>query len=333
MTKPPIDREHGLYLLHQMLRIRRFEEKCSELYQKEKIRGFLHLYIGEEAIAAGAMGALEPDDAFFGTYREHAHALMRGVPAGEIMAEMYGKQEGCARGRGGSMHLFDLPRRFFGGSAIVGGHLPMAVGMAFADRQLGRDRVTACFFGEGAMAEGEFHEAMNLAALWSCPVVFCCENNRYAMGTALDRSESQTALTVKAASYDMPTESVDGMDPIACEHAMRAAVGAVREGIGPFFVEFRTYRFRAHSMFDAQRYRSRDEVEGWLEHDPLVVFPERLRGWGLLEDGDVEALEADVQREIDAAVAFAEEGTWEPVSALQRDVYTERPTPTDGGPR
>ena len=322
MTTPPVTRDHGLHLLHQMLRIRRFEEKCAELYQKEKIRGFLHLYIGEEAIAAGALGVLEPHDAFFGTYREHAHALVRGVPATTIMAEMYGKEQGCARGRGGSMHLFDAERRFYGGSAIVGGHLPLAVGMAFADRQLGRDSVTACFFGEGAMAEGEFHEAMNLAALWRCPVVFCCENNLYAMGTALDRSESQTALTTKAASYDVPTVSVDGMDPLATEEAMRVAVDAVRQSSWPFFIEFRTYRFRAHSMFDAQLYRTKDEVEAWRQRDPLRVFPDQLARWGLLEAGDLDALEAKVAEEVDAAVAFAEAGTWEPIETLTHGVYT-----------
>lgn len=322
MTTPPVTRAHGLHLLQQMIRIRRFEEKCAELYQKEKIRGFLHLYIGQEAIAAGALEALRPDDAFFGTYREHAHALVRGVPAGAIMAEMYGKEQGCARGRGGSMHLFDAERSFYGGSAIVGGHLPMAVGMAFADKQMGRDRVTACFFGEGAVAEGEFHEAMNLAALWGCPVLFCCENNRYAMGTALDRSESQIALTVKAASYDMPAERIDGMDPVACEQQMRAAVEQVRSGAGPCFLEFQTYRFRAHSMFDAQLYRSRDEIRAWQTYDPLETFPQRLRGWGLLSDDDLARLEAEVADEVDASVAFAEAGTFEPEATLTEDVYT-----------
>ncbi|HET8952128.1 MAG TPA: thiamine pyrophosphate-dependent enzyme, partial [Solirubrobacteraceae bacterium] len=200
----PLDRDHGLHLLHEMLRIRRFEERCVELYSASLIRGFLHLYIGEEAVAVGVMQSLRPEDAVVATYREHGHALVRGVPAGAIMAEMFGRLEGCSRGRGGSMHLFDASRRFYGGNAIVGGGLPLAVGLALADKLTGRCRVTACFFGEGAVAEGEFHECMNLAALWKLPVLFCCENNRYAMGTALERSESETDLALKAAGYEMP---------------------------------------------------------------------------------------------------------------------------------
>ena len=203
MTDTP-DADHGRHLLRQMLRIRRFEEKCAELYSAGKIRGFLHLYIGEEAVAVGVMEALTPDDAIVATYREHGHALARGIGATALMAEMYGKQEGCSRGRGGSMHLFDAATRFYGGNAIVGGGLPLAVGLALADRMQGRRRVTACFFGEGAVAEGEFHESLNLASLWELPVVFCCENNLYAMGTALGISESETDLCLKAAAFRMP---------------------------------------------------------------------------------------------------------------------------------
>jgi len=198
--RPAPDRDRGLALLRAMLRVRRFEERCAELYQQEKIRGFLHLYIGEEAVAAGVLQALAPDDAVVATYREHGHALLKGVTARSIMAEMYGKQEGCSRGRGGSMHLFNVARRFYGGNAIVGGGLPIAVGLALADALQHRPRVTACFFGEGAVAEGEFHEALNLAALWRLPVLFCCENNLYAMGTALARSEAETNLAIKAAA-------------------------------------------------------------------------------------------------------------------------------------
>ena len=195
---PPLEREHGLHLLKQMLRVRRFEEKCVELYSATHIRGFMHLYIGEEAVAAGVMEAIEPEDAVVATYREHGHALLRGVAAGAIMAEMYGKVEGCSRGRGGSMHLFDAATRFYGGNAIVGGGLPLALGLALADKRAGRERVTACFFGDGAVAEGEFHESMNLAALWGLPVLFLCENNLYAMGTAIDRYESETDLSLKS---------------------------------------------------------------------------------------------------------------------------------------
>jgi len=306
-----------------MLRIRRFEERCAQLYQAEKIRGFLHLYIGEEAVAVGVMEALRPDDAVVATYREHGHALARGMDPRSIMAEMYGKVEGCSRGRGGSMHLFDAATRFYGGNAIVGGGLPIAVGLALADHLEGRQRVTAVFFGEGAVAEGEFHEAMNLAALWHLPVLFCCENNLYAMGTALARSESQTRVTLKAASYEMPAWEVDGMDVLAVEQAARTAAEAVRSGGGPHFLEFRTYRFRAHSMFDPELYRSKDEVEKWKERDPIALLEERLTADGILTDEKRIAMEAEVAEEVEGAVAFAEAGTWEPVEELTRFVYSE----------
>jgi pyruvate dehydrogenase E1 component alpha subunit len=323
---PAIDHEHAHALLRDMLLVRRFEERCAELYTETKIRGFLHLYVGQEAIAAGAFGALEPYDAVVATYREHGHALLRGVSARAVMAEMYGKAEGCSRGHGGSMHLFDAATRFYGGNAIVGGGLPLAVGLALADKLAARARVTACFFGEGAVAEGEFHESLNLAALWDLPVLFCCENNRYAMGTALQRSESETDLSLKAAAYQMPAWPVDGMDVLAVEDATSNAVRAVRAGGGPIFLELRTYRFRAHSMFDAQRYRSKEEVEFEKQHhDPIAMFDARLRAAGLLDDDELELLEADIAREIDDAVAFAEAGTWEPASELERFVYSEPP--------
>jgi pyruvate dehydrogenase E1 component alpha subunit len=314
---------HQLDLLRGMLRIRRFEERCAQLYQAEKIRGFLHLYIGEEAVAVGVMGALEPGDAVVATYREHGHALARGLDPGAVMAEMYGKQQGCSGGRGGSMHLFDAATRFYGGNAIVGGGLPVAVGLALADRLSERRGVTAVFFGEGAVAEGEFHESMNLAALWDLPVLFCCENNLYAMGTALDRSESQTRLTLKAASYEMPAWDVDGMDVLAVEEAAQKAVESVRAGGGPHFLELRTYRFRAHSMFDPELYRSRDEVEDWRNRDPVESFKERLVADGGLDDDTWTAMEAEVAAEVDEAVAFAEAGTWEPEEELTRFVYSE----------
>ncbi|UCH24991.1 MAG: pyruvate dehydrogenase (acetyl-transferring) E1 component subunit alpha [Trueperaceae bacterium] len=318
-----LDRDHAHYLLHQMLRVRRFEEKCAELYQATKIRGFLHLYIGEEAIAVGAMGVLEPDDAVVATYREHGHALVRGVSGGSIMAEMYGKQEGCSRGRGGSMHLFDSETRFYGGNGIVGGGLPIAVGLALADKLQNRRNVTLCFFGEGAVAEGEFHESLNLASLWDLPVVFCCENNLYAMGTALERSESDTNIAIKAASYEMPAWTVDGMNVLAVEDAVRKAVDATRQGGGPHFLEFRTYRFRAHSMFDPELYRDKAEVAFWRDRDPIKTFTELLKEQELIEDGELVQIEEMVAAEVEAAVAFAEGGTWEPVSELTRFVYSD----------
>jgi pyruvate dehydrogenase E1 component alpha subunit len=309
-----------------MVRIRRFEERCVELYSAGAIRGFLHLCIGEEAIPVGIMQALTPEDAVVGTYREHGHALARGIPAAELLAEMYGKVEGSSRGRGGSMHIFDAGRRFYGGNAIVGGGLPLAAGLALADRMQRRDRVTACFFGEGAMAEGEFHETLNLAALWDLPVLFCCENNLYAMGTALARSESQTDLACKAAAYEVPAWAVDGMDVVAVEDAARRAVTAIRAGGGPVFLELRTYRFRAHSMYDPERYRSADEVEAWRERDPIPAMTAQLVEAGALDGAALDEIEGAVAAELDEAVAFAEAGTLEPLEDLTRYVCSERPS-------
>jgi pyruvate dehydrogenase E1 component alpha subunit len=318
----PCARETALSLLDDMLRIRRMEEKCAELYGAGKIRGFLHLYIGEEAVATGAIHALEAEDNVVATYREHAHALLCGVGMDAIMAEMYGKREGCSRGRGGSMHLFDARARLYGGNAIVGGGLPLATGLALADRMQGIARVNACFFGEGAMAEGAFHEAVNLAALWQLPVLFCCENNLYAMGTALARSEAQTDLCAKAASYRLPTLSVDGMDVVAVHEGTCEAAAHVRAGKGPFFVEFRTYRFRAHSMFDAELYRDKREVEAWKTRGPIHTFSARLKQQGMLTEEQFLALDRGAGEEVARAVAFAEAGTWEPVEDLARDVHT-----------
>jgi len=321
--QPSLDREHALNLLKEMLRIRRLEEKCAELYQATKIRGFLHLYIGEEAVAVGAMQALESQDAIVATYREHGHALARGVSASSIMAEMYGKVEGCSRGRGGSMHLFDAATRFYGGNAIVGGGLPLAVGLALADKIAGRQQVTACFFGEGAVAEGEFHESVNLAALWKLPVLFCCENNLYAMGTALSRSESETDICLKAAAFEVPAWPVDGMDVVAVEDATTRAALAVRAGGGPHFLEFRTYRFRAHSMYDPELYRDKQEVEEWKKRDPITHLVERLKNQNLWREEDWARMEEEVAREIAKSIEFAEAGSWEPVEDLTRFVYSE----------
>ena len=323
-AKIHLDRAHLHHLWRQMLRIRRFEAKCVELYQAQKIRGFLHLYDGEEAVAVGVCSALDPArDAVVATYREHGQALAHGVPMAPLLAEMMGKAEGCCRGRGGSMHLFDASRRFFGGNAIVGGGLPLAAGIAMADQRLGRGAVTACFFGEGAVGEGVFHETMNLAELWKLPVLFVCENNLYAMGVPLEDSEVETEIWRKARAYRMPAERVDGMDPVLMEAAARRAVEHIRSGAGPFFLEARTYRFRAHSMFDTQAYRTRGEVEGWKPLDPI----ERLKAWMVanhqLADTEAVAIEAEVAAEIAGAVAFAEAGTLEPVQDLERFVLMD----------
>ena len=325
--KPRLSREHMLDLLRQMIRIRRFEDKCAELYTQEKIRGFLHLYDGEEAIAVGVIPVLEKRDRIVATYREHGHALVRGVPMTTVMAEMYGKQEGCSHGRGGSMHLFDKTTNFHGGNAIVGGGLPLAVGLALAEKMQGNNVVTACFFGEGAVAEGEFHESLNLAALWGLPVLFVCENNLYAMGTALALSESEMDIQHKAACYRIAAEAVDGMDVVAVEAAARRAVHTVRESGKPYFLECRTYRLRPHSMFDPQLYRDKAEVEKWRPNEPIVRFKEWLQTNHMIHPDEVSRIEAEVDAEIAAAVAFAEAGTWEPVEQLTRFTYAEIGSP------
>jgi pyruvate dehydrogenase E1 component alpha subunit len=314
--------DRSLDMLRMMLLIRRFEERSAEAYAEGKIRGFLHLYIGEEAVAVGAMQALEPEDPVVATYREHGQALARGVSPGGIMAEMYGKVTGVSRGRGGSMHLFDVGRRFYGGHAIVGGGLPFAVGIALAHQMQKQSLVTACFFGEGAVAEGEFHESLNLAMLWKLPVLFLCENNLYAMGTGLERSESEQDIHLKAQSYRMPSESVDGMDVLAVEEAARRGAAHVRRGDGPYFIEFRTYRFRAHSMADPELYRAKEEVVDWKKRDPIALFVERLKRAGVLNDTDLQRMTQDVETEVSWAVEEAESGGWEPLEDLTRDVYT-----------
>jgi pyruvate dehydrogenase E1 component alpha subunit len=317
-----LEREHGLHLLREMLRIRRFEERAAEQYSLTRIRGFLHLYIGEEAVGVGVMQALTPDDAVVATYREHGQALARGLPAVSLMSEMFGKSTGCSRGRGGSMHFFDVSRRFYGGNAIVGGGLPIAVGLALSDKLQSRSRVTACFFGDGAVAEGEFHESLNLAALWQLPVLFLCENNEYAMGTSIRDELAQPDIHLRAESYGIPAESVDGMDVVAVERAARKAAEAVRAGGGPRFLELHTYRFRAHSMADPDLYRVKEEIEHWKERDPIGLFEARLRAQKLLGDDDLEEIEAGIAAELDAAIAAAEAAPVEPLEDLTKDVYT-----------
>ena len=321
--KLKIDKAHGQRLFREMLRIRRFESKCAELYQAQKIRGFLHLYDGEEAIAVGVMQTLDERDAVVATYREHGHALARGIAMGPIMAEMFGKLEGCSRGRGGSMHIFDRGSRFLGGNAIVAGGMPLAVGTALADKNLRAGAVTACFFGEGAAGEGEFHESMNLAALWRLPVLFVCENNLYAMGVPLELAEADTEIFHKAKSYGIPGEQVDGMNPVQVEIAAQRAVESIRSGNGPYFLECRTYRFRAHSMFDSQQYRTKEEIEEWKERDPVAHMQRWLMDARLMSQDELAAIEAEVEAEIEDAVAFAEAGTWESVEDIDRFVLMD----------
>ena len=315
----PVTPERAAELLHGMLRIRRFEEKAAELYSLAKIRGFLHLYIGEEACAVGAMRCLEPDDRIVATYREHGHALARGLPMDCLMAEMFGKQTGCSGGRGGSMHFFDASRRFYGGYAIVAGGLPVALGLALADAMQGNPHATACFFGDGAVVEGEFHETMNLAALWNLPLLFLYENNLYAMGTAIERSQSQLDMELRARGYGVPATAADGMDVLAVEQAVRTAADAVRAGEGPQLVELKTYRFRAHSLADPDLYRTKEEIEHWRStRDPIDLFVAQQG----IDEEMVARLEAEVAAELEEAVAFAEASPFEPAETLEEHVYT-----------
>lgn len=318
-----IDKDQGVKLLYQMMLIRRFEEKSAELYTKEKIRGFLHLYVGEEAVATGVMQALTAEDNVFSTYREHGHALLRGIDAGAIMAEMYGKMEGCSRGRGGSMHLFDATKKFYGGNAIVAGHLSMAVGMALASKKQKKNNITCCFFGEGAAAEGEFHEAMNLAALWNVPVLFVCENNLYAMGTAIRYSHSVVEIEKKGPAYGIETKAVDGMDVLAVEKAAKEAADKIRATGKPFFLVCNTYRFRAHSMFDAELYRDKMEVEEWKKKDPIPRLQQLLLDENIISQNEIDEINKKVEDEVRKAVDFAEAGTWEDVKDLEKFVYSE----------
>ncbi|MFO1376782.1 MAG: pyruvate dehydrogenase (acetyl-transferring) E1 component subunit alpha [Steroidobacteraceae bacterium] len=327
MSDIPVSRDHVLGLLAGMLRIRQFEDRAAELYGAGAIRGFMHLYNGEEAIAVGTMRALGPGDAIVSTYREHGHAIARGVPMNTLMAELFGKVTGCSRGRGGSMHFFDAATRFYGGNAIVGGGLPLAVGLALALRMQERDGIAVCFFGEGAVAEGAFHESLNLAALWHLPVLFVCENNRYAMGTALQISESETDIHAKAASYRIESQAVDGMDVLAIEAAARAAVDRIRRGDGPRFLECRSYRLRAHSMFDTELYRDRAEVEEWRGRGPLITFTNRMKAQGLVTEEDFLRLRDAADAEVEAAVRFATESAWEEVRDLTRFVCAEGAPP------
>jgi len=326
-SKPRVSREHALALLRDMLRVRRFEERCVELYTKEKIRGFLHVCIGQEAVAAGIMFNIADDEAVVAAYREHGHALLKGLSMESVMAEMYGKVSGCAMGRGGSMHLFDRDLRFFGGNAIVGGGIPTAVGLALAEKMQGGNRAVVCFFGDGAASEGVFYESMNLAALWHLPVVFVCENNHYAMGTPLAVEHAQPEIFRKAEAIGVPAGRVDGMSVVQVEAAARKALQAAREGKGPQLIECDTYRFRAHSMFDAQLYREQAEVDEWKKKDPI----DRLSGWmtetGMITTDDRDALETEIAAEVEQAVQFAEAAGWETEETLFDHLALPLPEP------
>jgi pyruvate dehydrogenase E1 component alpha subunit len=322
---PAVEAELARRLLYDMMLIRRFEEKAAENYALGKIGGFLHLSIGEEAVAAGVTSVLRPDDYAISTYREHGHCLARGSDPRRVMAELFGRRDGLSKGKGGSMHLFDKSRNFLGGHAIVGAHLPLAAGVAFAIKYQGSDQVIVCYFGDGAVAEGEFHEAMNLAALWKLPVVYVCENNRYAMGTSVERALAETEIWKFGRVYNIPCEPVDGMDVLAIREVVGRAVERARADKTPSLIEVRTYRFRGHSMRDPAGavYRTKEEVEREKLRDPIGLFRERALRDGLVTEADVRTIEKDVNDLVDEAVAFADASPEPPVEWLLTDIFKE----------
>ncbi len=326
VTEPAerLDRKLLESLLYQMLLIRRFEEKAAEMYAAGTIGGFCHLYIGQEAIAVGSISVLRPDDYVIAAYREHGQALARGLSPESVMAELYGKVGGCSKGKGGSMHLFDRERRFMGGHAIVGGQLPLAVGLALASRYEDKDSVTLCFLGDGAVPQGAFHESLNLAALWKLPVVFLIENNMFAMGTPIEKTSAVTDLYKQAAAYGISGEPVDGMDVLAVRKATERAVASARRG-GPVLLEARTYRYRGHSMSDPTSgiYRTREELEEHKKRDPIVLLRERLMKAGVLDEARLKALDQEARVVVQRAVDFAEASPYPPLESIDEDVYAE----------
>ena len=305
-----------------MLLIRRFEEQCGRLYMEQKIKGFLHLYIGEEAIATGAISGLRDDDYIITHYRDHGHALARGLDVGAVMAELMGKATGCSGGKGGSMHLFDVSKGFMGGHAIVGAHLPIAVGLAFAIKQQKRDSVVLCFFGDGAVNQGEFHEAMNLSSVWNLPVLFVLENNLYGMGSHVSRTHAAGSDMYKIAeSYNMGTLQVDGMDVIEVRHHVDKALEHLRKGEGPLFLEAKTYRFRGHSMADPSAYRESSEVVKWQEKDPIDNLAKLAIQYDIFKESDLEKIDKEIQETVDDAIAFADESDEPDMADLHNNIY------------
>ncbi len=320
---PGLDKKTLLNFLHQMLLIRKFEDKSAELYARGKIAGFLHLYNGEEASAVGAISTLAEHDLLITHYRDHGHAIARGMDVNRCMAELLGKATGIVKGHGGSMHFFDVSLGMLGGWAIVAGHLPLAVGLGLASNYLGKQQVVLCFFGDGATNNGYFHEALNMAKLWKVPVVFLCENNLYGMGTAVDRASAVMEMVRKAAPYGIPAQRVDGMDVLAVREATSKAVDHARRGDGPFFLEVLTYRFRGHSMADPILYRDKAEVEEWKQRDPIVIFRQRLEKEGLLSPQEMEQIERETDELVVEAVRFAEESPDPPLTDLYEDIYAD----------
>ena len=320
-AEPREDRQTLVDLLRQMLLIRRFEEKSAESYSLGKIGGFCHLYIGQEAVGVGAISAVRRDDYVITSYREHGQALAKGIPADAVMAELFGKAGGCSSGKGGSMHLFDKSVGFLGGHAIVGAQIPLATGVAFAAKYKGTDQVTLCFFGEAAVNQGAFHESLNLAQLWKLPCIYICENNKYGMGTSLERAMSSHNVAEKACAYDLASEFVDGMDVMAMRGATQRAVERARNESLPTLIEARTYRYMGHSMSDPGNYRTRAEIEKYQERDPIKLFTAALKENKMITDRDLSDLEAEIKEQIEHALRFAEESPEPDPKELYTNVY------------
>lgn len=319
----PFGKETYLYWYESMLLQRRFEEKAGQLYGMQKIRGFCHLYIGQEAVSSGMMTAINDDDNVITAYRDHGLALVKGISANECMAELYGKATGCTKGKGGSMHFFSREKRFFGGHGIVGGQIGLGTGIAFADAYNGNQRVTVCFFGDGAARQGILHEAFNMAVLWNLPVIFICENNKYAMGTSVERTSKVLDIARLADAYDMPGDTVDGMSPEAVHEAIGRAARRAREGGGPTFLEIETYRYRGHSMSDPAKYRTKEELEEYKSKDPIAVAGKKLLDEEWATQEDLDAIAEKVKATVEESVRFAEESPWPDDSEVYKDIYVE----------
>ncbi|GAB2703504.1 pyruvate dehydrogenase (acetyl-transferring) E1 component subunit alpha [Mucilaginibacter koreensis] len=323
MSSIEITKDTYLKWYESMLLMRRFEEKTGQLYGQQKIRGFCHLYIGQEALMAGAMSVLRPEDSMITAYRDHAHAIAKGTSPNAVMAEMYGKATGCSKGKGGSMHMFDKENKFFGGHGIVGGQVPLGAGIAFAEKYNGTDNVCVAYMGDGAVRQGALTETFNMAALWKLPVIFVCENNGYAMGTSVARTTADVDIYKLGLPYGIPSSAVDGMDPVAVHNAMDEAVERARKGDGPTFLEMRTYRYKGHSMSDPQKYRTKEEVESYKAKDPIEITKEAIEKNGYADEKWFEEVAARVKAQVDEAVKFAEESPWPEPSELYTDVYVE----------
>jgi len=323
MSSVEITKDTYLQWYESMLLMRKFEEKAGQLYGQQKIRGFCHLYIGQEAVMAGAMSVLGPQDTMITAYREHAHAIARGMSATEIMAELYGKATGCSKGKGGSMHMFSKELGLYGGHGIVGGQIPLGAGIAFAEKYKGTSNANVCYMGDGAVRQGALNEAFNMAMLWKLPVVFVCENNGYAMGTSVARTTNMLDIYKIGLGFDMPCAPVDGMDPVAVHNAMDEAVSRARRGEGPTFLEMRTYRYKGHSMSDPAKYRSKEEVEEYKAKDPIESVKETILRKKYANEAWIEEINEKVKAIVDESVRFAEESPLPEAQELYTDVYAQ----------